>query len=404
MKNKFVLITVILWVNTFAVLAQNNKSDITNNQSDSLTKNKPTLLAPAVSIAKSNQTDTLIKNKPALFTPVAIPVVPAKKSKARTSAITKHAIPAPDTNASSLAKSIIPSLSPTDSTKTNITPRKVHISMLDARPFPLPEPNPHNILFYHRYWRDIALDDKQNKAFSTHHATLITMLLDALKKGKITAYNPEADNTDNPTGDAFTRITSYNRLMSQLSDTAYVDKFDKDGNKIGSVATANPFTPDKIIGYRIKEDMYYDKILGKVVTRIVGVAPLLKLTLSSGELIGIQPLCWLKFKDLRKVLVTIDVSDPAKRIGDSMDDVFLQRKFYGKIIQESNMQGLRIKDYKTDPAEQELEAKRIETKILNYKTGSWGYTLSAENAEPIPTNNIAARKPKKITNIVTAQH
>lgn len=50
-----------------------------------------------------------------------------------------------------------------------------------------------------------------------------------------------------------------------------------------------------------------------------------------------------------------------------MDDVFLQRRFYSTIVKESNPEGLRIKDYKTEVADQQNEANRIEKKLINLK-------------------------------------
>lgn len=266
-----------------------------------------------------------------------------------------------------------------------------HTSLNNARPYPLPEPNPNSVKFYHRYWRDIDLQDVKNKKILTYHPQLITGLLEAIKNNQIKAYSPVGGVPENPTGDAFTVRIPYNQLMAGLSDTALVDDFDKDGNKIGSKQVPNPFTPEKISGYRIKEDVYLDKTRSKIVTRIIGIAPLVKLTLSSGEVISIQPLCWIKFKECRNVLVTIDV-DPTKKVGDSMDDVFLQRRFYGKIIQESNAEGSRIKDYKTDPADQLTEANRIEQKLTNFKKGSWEYTMLNES----PESSKPASRPKKV--------
>ena len=254
-------------------------------------------------------------------------------------------------------------------------------ALLKARPFPLPDPNPKEIRFYHRYWRDIDLQDKKNQVFSRPGATLIEAILAGIKDGKIIAYDPMGGTPDAPAGDAFITPLSYNDLMSHLSDTAMVDQFDKDGNKTGSIAKPNPFTPDKIAGYRIKEDVYYDKQRSRIITRIVGIAPLQKLSLSSGDSLGVQPLCWIKFKECRRVLITIDEDGPNKKIGLTMDDIFLQRRFNAKIVQESNPLNARIKDYETTPAGQDKEAARIEAKLSEFKKNMFTYTLS-EVAEP----------------------
>jgi gliding motility associated protien GldN len=268
---------------------------------------------------------------------------------------------------------------------------KQGINLSKARPFPLPSSNLREIKFYHRYWRDIDLSDPQNKVMVQPGATLIEATLAALKDGLITAYDPTPGTPTNPNGDSFATPISYRQIMSQLSDTVLVDQFDKDGNKIGSIQKANNFTPDKISGYRIKEDVYFDKVRSRIITRIVGIAPLLKLNLSSGDSLGSQPLCWINFNQYRKLLVTMEIDTLNKKTALSMDDVFLQRRFSSKIVEESNPLGNRIKDYATTPADQQKEQKRIEHKLLAYKDSTWDYNLVAIEDE---TNGVMANAQK----------
>jgi len=251
--------------------------------------------------------------------------------------------------------------------------------MTKARPFPIPDPNQNNIKYYHRYWRDIDLKDPRNQKFNTPGATLIEALLKGIKDGRISAYDATGGIPENPGGDAFTVPMNYDGLMGRMRDTATIDKLDKDGNKIGSERKLNDFSPDKVVGYRIKEDVYFDKRLSRVQTRIIGIAPLVRVTLTNGDTIGTQPVCWLKFKQCRLVFATMDVSDPDKNLYDvSMDDMFLQRQFYAKIVEESNPLGRRIKDYMKDPADQDKEAQRIERKLADYKANIWLYTTTGQ--------------------------
>ncbi|MBW4889109.1 gliding motility protein GldN [Mucilaginibacter sp. HMF5004] len=252
---------------------------------------------------------------------------------------------------------------------------KQSINLSKARPFPLPASNIKEVKFYHRYWRDIDLNDPQNKIMIQPGATLIEATLAALKNGVITAYDPTPGTPTNPNGDSFSTPLTYQQIMSQLADTVLVDQFDKDGNKTGSIQKANNFTPDKVSGFRIKEDVYFDKVRSRVITRIVGIAPLLKLNLSSGDSLGSQPLCWFRFSQFRKVLVTMEIDTLNKKTAMSMDDVFLQRRFSSKIFEESNPMGNRIKDYATAPADIQKEQNRIEHKLMAYKDSLWGYSL-----------------------------
>jgi gliding motility associated protien GldN len=398
MKKSFVLIVLLLLANSFTLLAQNNNETNTITGKDTTKavsiQNKPDSTSSAKALPtlvnKQTKPDSVLAGK-------ENPKDKSKKAKSA-KALKREA-----------KKNSIENLSEKDLAKlafqhininkdsVDLVRRSSNIPFTNARPYPLFDPDPNNVKFYHRYWRDIDLQDPKNKFFAAHHAELINALLNAIKQKEIKAYSPVGGTPENPTGDSFTTTIPYNQLMAGLSDTAMVDQFDKDGNKTGSVPAANPFTPDKISGYRIKEDVYYDKTRARVITRIVGIAPLVKLTLSSGEIVSIQPLCWIKFKECRNVLVTIDV-DPTKKIGDSMDDAFLQRRFYGRIVQESNPEGLRIKDYKPELADQQTEANRIEQKLMIFKKGWWDYTMlydsSATSANIDPDLRIKKNKLK----------
>jgi len=240
-----------------------------------------------------------------------------------------------------------------------------------AKPFPILEPDPNNIKFYHRYWRDIDLKDPKNQKFNTPGSTLIDALLKGMQDGRIVPYDPTA-------GDEFTAPLTYNQLMGSLRDSVDVPIIDPaTGATTGTKRQLNDFSSAKIIGYRIKEDVYLDKRREKVETRIIGIAPLIKKTLSNGDSINVQPVCWLKFKQCRLVFATMDISDPDKNLYDvSMDDMFLQRQFKAKIIEESNPLGRKISEYITDPVERDKESARIEKKLADYKNNLWKYTTS----------------------------
>jgi gliding motility associated protien GldN len=266
--------------------------------------------------------------------------------------------------------------------------------MAKARPFPLTQPNQTNVMVYHRYWRDIDLKDAKNQKFAQPGNSVIEVLLKGIKEGKITAYDATS-TASNPTGDAFVAPLTYNQLMTRLSDTALVNKLDKDGNIIGTQKMLNDFSPEKITGYRIKEDVYFDKQRARVETRIIGIAPLERITLSNGDTLSTQPACWIKFKEARNVFATVNVSDADMNMYDvSMDDLFMQRQFNAKIIEESNPEGLRIKDYAKTSDEQAKEAQRIENKLAMYKKTMWNYSTTGMLNGPATNSRLIKASPK----------
>jgi gliding motility associated protien GldN len=337
-----------------------------------------------------------------------------KKKKAKTTAkktTAKKATPAktvkPDTTATMAAVAPLPANNKIDTLATVPDSDDGYLKsivMTKARPFQIFEPSVNNIKYYHQYKRDLSFKDARNAKFNTTGATLIEAIIKGIKDGTIVPYDP-TPTLKNPTGDQFVAPWTFTQFMSHMVDTATVDKIDKDGNKVGTERKVNDFSPDKVVGYRIKEDVYYDKQRAKVETRIVGIAPLIVLKTTGGDTISTQPACWLRYKQCRIVFAKMDVSDPDRNMYDvSMDDMFLQRQFNGVIVEESNPKGNRIKDYMKTPEDQAKEAARIEKKLADYKKNLWNYQTNI-TAVSVPDKVSKTKKePVKATKTTPADN
>jgi gliding motility associated protien GldN len=224
-----------------------------------------------------------------------------------------------------------------------------------AKPIPLPEINPANVKFYKRIWRDIDLKDPKNSSvFFSMDGSLTELLVSAVKKGKIIAYDPR-QTKKNPTGDGFTTKLPAEQALSRLVDSVLVQQFDENGNVIGSTMQLNEFNPENITKYRLKEDIFFDRQRSKYETRIVGIAPLKKVNAGGEELSEV--VFWLHYPSIRKVLVTRESKD-----GLSFDDIFIQRSFVSQIIRDSKNPGQKIED----PALAEKQLKEQKEKIWKY--------------------------------------
>jgi gliding motility associated protien GldN len=235
-----------------------------------------------------------------------------------------------------------------------------------AKPFAYPRPNRNNIRFYKRIWRDFDLTDSLNKIFATPGETLMQLIMDAIKTNRLIPY---ADET-------FRSQLSYKKVLKIFTDSALVAVFDSvSGEQISSKTVYNEFNADSVTKFELKEDIYFDIVRGKLVTQIVGLAPIRKLKSSDGELIGEQHPFWLYFPQCRNLFAAKEVIDPQRDIyNESYDDLFCQRLFKTEIVKESNPADLRIKDkYPNDPEKQHLESLRIEKEIQNYKNHLWKY-------------------------------
>jgi len=239
---------------------------------------------------------------------------------------------------------------------------------INSTPFKITDPSDQNIRFYKRIWRDIDLKEKENEIFNTPGYTLIEAIIKGINTGILTAYNP--------VDESFKKRYSAKQAIASLTDSVLVAKYDMDGNQISSSMTLNDFNSENITKYRIKEDIFYNKQSARIETRIIGIAPLKKITIAGGDdaAVSNQPAFWLYFPQARYVLINMDVTDPDKEIYDlSMDDIFIQRRFKSQIIRESKPNGERIADYAKTEGEMQQEAERIEQKIKDYKEKTWAY-------------------------------
>jgi gliding motility associated protien GldN len=240
-----------------------------------------------------------------------------------------------------------------------------HIPMLrGAKPFALPKENAYDIKFYKRIWRTIDLHDSVNKIFAMPGETLVSLIVASIKSGKLIAYSDEK----------FTKALTYSQVMRTLTDSQTISKFDSTGQEIGTTTIFNDFNPDSVTKYEMKEDIYYDKVRGRIITQIVGLAPIKAVKTSSGDYIGDTHPFWLYFPQCRLPFAGKDIYDTQRDIYNiSFDDIFIQRNFRTLIVKESNPADLRIKDIYPDEDRQKMESDRIELEIRNYKSNTWKY-------------------------------
>ncbi len=235
-----------------------------------------------------------------------------------------------------------------------------------AKPFAFPKENKNNIKFYKRIWREIDLTDSTNKIFAMPGETLMQLIMDAIKYKKLIAYQDES----------FKKQLTYEKVLKIFTDSQIVPIFDSiSGEQTGSRTVFNDFNADSVIKFEIKEDIFFDKTRGRVITQVIGLSPVRRLKSSAGEILGEQHPFWLYYPQCRNLFAAREVIDPQRDIyNESYDDMFVQRRFRSRIVKESNPADLRIRDkYPNDEARQKKESERIEREIQNYKRNLWKY-------------------------------
>lgn len=236
-----------------------------------------------------------------------------------------------------------------------------------AKPFAFPKEDKNTVKFYKRIWREINTVDSENRIFNMPGETLIQFIMDGIKNGKLVAYEDES----------FKKKISYKKVMGKFRDSVIMNIIDTaTGDITGTKTVANEFNPDSVTRFELKEDIFFDKVRGRVVTEIIGISPVKKLKSSNGVDLGIDthPF-YLNFNQCRRLFAAKEVVDPQRDIYNiSFDDVFIQRAFKSTIVKESNPANQRIKEKYPDPRKQKWESDRIEREIQRYKRNMWKFS------------------------------
>lgn len=244
-------------------------------------------------------------------------------------------------------------------------------NILSAKVAPYASLRESDVMFSKRVWREIDLRDKMNMIFASPKARLITILTDAIEAGELTAYDASSTK-DDVNGDEFTVVLSPVEAMSKFADSVLVPIFDNNGNQTGTVIKPGDFNPDSIVKFRIKEDWIFDKQRSVFEPRIIGIAPMIRIS-AAGQSFDEQPAFWIYFPEVRHLLVTKAVVNRGNdATGLSYDDVFMKRIFASYIVKESNPEDLRIKDYAIG-IDKLYESERVKKDLMDFEHDLWSY-------------------------------
>jgi gliding motility associated protien GldN len=246
--------------------------------------------------------------------------------------------------------------------------------ILNAKPIPYPNIREADVAFAKRIWREFDVREKMNNYLASPKMRLIDVLMTAIANGELTAYDATPDPKYDPDGDSFAHPLTPAQARGKIAggDSTTVDKFDANGNKIGSTIVQSDFNPDSIVRFRIKEDWIFDRQRSVFEPRIIGLAPMVKIK-AAGLDLDYQPAFWIYFPDARPILATKEVVNKnSDATGLSFDDVFMKRLFSSYIVKQSNDKDERIKDY-AQGVDRLYESDRIKKALLDWEVNLWQY-------------------------------
>lgn len=230
-----------------------------------------------------------------------------------------------------------------------------------------------DILWKKRFWREIDTREKQNMAFRypgdamTGGGYFIEIILDAVKKGKVKAYS----NMD----DRFTSALSKDQIMELLigkPDTQYVP--DPITMELTMTISSREFDPNVVTKYRLKEDWIFDRNLGRMVGRIIGLAPIRDIYNDDGTFRGSQALFWIYYPELRDVLAQYEVFNPENDIARITWEQFFEGRFFSsKVIKTSNPFDLTFRERGMSNLEMLYEGEKAQEMLFNKEHDMWVY-------------------------------
>jgi len=232
-------------------------------------------------------------------------------------------------------------------------------------------------VYKQRIWRVIDAREKSNLCFKypvegdNGSQLFFAILYKAVVDGGVTAFEDERFTIP------FTKDKFKERFSGGV-DTS--DVIGLDGETVlRREVRYKEFPVDSIFQFKIKEEVVFDKESSRLITRILGIAPMGP-TIVNGKIYSdgnTYPLFWIYYPDARSFLTKYEVYNP-KNFGNRMtwEDLFESRMFSSFIV-KSTIDNPFDQDLNTRFGKNKLymllEGDAIKEKIFNYEQDLWAY-------------------------------
>ncbi len=241
-----------------------------------------------------------------------------------------------------------------------------------------------DILYSKMIWEKIVLDERVNfplyypvdtNNIGNNRRSLFDVLLKAVQSGEIENVYDDSyfttKRTLNDLGAAMSRVDTLDIGYEQYNAEGFVDP---------QYIIKRDITSYDVSAYLVKGLWYFDKRLGELKYRLIGIAPAAPDVnfIDSEDEANKMPIAlfWVFYPEAREVLHNAKVLNSGNSaVPLSFDHLLNSRRFNGIIYREENVYGDReVKEYISDNAlMQLLESERIKDKIRNFEMDMWSY-------------------------------
>lgn len=241
-------------------------------------------------------------------------------------------------------------------------------------PMPLPTIREADVMWKKTIWREIDFNQKINQGFyfpiipHQNWQNLITVLMNGLKSGEITAYADEITST----GELINPI-SHNKIVENTTLRGTTKRLNDETGELEDVAYEEQLKSEDVTRCRVKEIWYFDKQRSQMMVRIIAICPVRLADDGNGNMVT-EPLFWVPYNDATRRLLAkspyFNRHNSAAQL--SYDEVFIKRMFDSYIYREENMYDRNIKDY-AKGVEALNESEQIKQSIIDFEQQLWEY-------------------------------
>jgi gliding motility associated protien GldN len=238
-----------------------------------------------------------------------------------------------------------------------------------------------DILYSKMVWEKIVLDERVNfpmyypvdtNNIGRDRRSLFDVLMTSVKNGDIEHIYDDSYFTSKRT------LKDIEAALTLIDTTELgIEQINAGEELSPEYINRRDITAADIAEYHVKGLWYFDKRLGELRYRLLGIAPVSPdVNFIDTDESDLVPLFWVFFPDARDVLHTAKVfNGKNSAIPLSFDHLLNSRRFNGYIFREENVQGDRaVSEYINNNAlMQLLESDRIKEKIRDFEQDMWTY-------------------------------